>query len=96
MRINVQKLKLRDSLVSKKAHYSRSSKSFKKLYGESVEVDAATVNRWRKEQLKTLLEKYEPDDAFNADEMALYYKLLFDKSLVLKGKENVHGKTRSK
>ena len=62
--------------------------SFKKLCGESEEVDAATVNGWRKEQLKSLLEKYEPDDIFTADETALYYKLLPDKSRVLlKGKE---------
>ena len=78
----------------------RSSKkgmdSFKKVCGESTEVDAATVKGWRKEQLKTLLEKYESDDAFNADEMALYYKLLPDKSLVLKGKKNAHKGTCSK
>ena len=46
--------------------------------------------------MKSLLEKYEPDDIFNADKTALYYKLLPDKSLVLKGKENAHGRTRSK
>ena len=70
--------------------------SFKKLCGKSAEVDAATVYGLRKEQLKTLLEKYEPDNVFNADETALYYKLMPDKSLVLKGKENVHGGTCSK
>ena len=46
--------------------------------------------------MKTLLEKYKPDNAFNAAETALYYKLLPDKSLVLKDKENAHGGTRSK
>ena len=46
--------------------------------------------------MKTLLEKYELDDMFNADEMALHYKLLLDKNLVLKGKENAQGGTRSK
>ena len=40
--------------------------------------------------------KYKPGDIFNADETALHYKLLPDKSLVLKGKENAHGGTRSK
>ena len=48
------------------------------------------------EQLKSLLDKYEPDDLFNADETALYYKLLFDINLVHKGKENAHGETCSK
>ena len=70
--------------------------SFIKLCGESAQVDASTVNGWRKEQLKTPLEKYEPEDVFNADETTFYYKLLPDKSLVLKGKENAHRGTRSK
>ena len=61
--------------------------SFKKLCSESAEVDAATVNGWRKDQLKNLLEKYEPDEVFNADETALYCKLLPDKNLHLKIKK---------
>ena len=51
--------------------------SFKKLCGESEEVDAATVNGWRKEQFKSLLEKYELYNVFNADEKTLYYTLFF-------------------
>lgn len=70
--------------------------SFKKLCGESADVDLGSVNGWRKEQLKRLVEKYEPNDIFNADETGLYYKLLPDKSLVFKDEGSGHGGKRHK
>lgn len=70
--------------------------SFKKLCGESADVDLGCVNGWRQGQLKRLVEKYQPNDIFNADETGLYYKLFPDKSLVFKGEGNGHGGKRSK
>ena len=42
-----------------------------------------------------LLKKYSIEDIYNADEIALFYKLMPDKSLVLKG-ESCHGGKLSK
>ena len=52
------------------------------------------LSKWRKEQLKHLLDKFKAKNV-NTDEMGLYYKLVLNKSLVMKS-EFGHGIKRAK
>lgn len=56
---------------------------FKKLSGESGCVDSETVSAW-KEQLHMLIEDYNMDDIYNADETGMFYKAIPTKSLVMR------------
>ncbi|XP_034939464.1 tigger transposable element-derived protein 6-like [Chelonus insularis] len=67
---------------------------FKKAAGESKSVDQGVCNHWI-EDLPNLLERYEPDDIYNADETALFLKCLPDKTFTFKG-EKFHGGKQSK
>lgn len=69
--------------------------TFKKICGESSSVNRDTVNLFKEETAKKIMENYSENDIFNADETALFYKLLPDRSLVFKG-ETCKGVTRSK
>jgi transposase-like protein len=64
------------------------------IAGESAVVDSKTVDDW-KEKLPQILENFKPSDVYNADETGLFYKLLPDKTLQMKG-EKCHGGKRSK
>nr|XP_032514790.1 tigger transposable element-derived protein 4-like [Danaus plexippus plexippus] len=68
--------------------------AFKKAAGESKSVDQGVCNHWAKDLLN-LLEGNEPDDIYNADETALFFKLLPDKTFTFKG-EKCHGGKQSK
>ncbi|XP_046976413.1 tigger transposable element-derived protein 6-like [Vanessa cardui] len=68
--------------------------AFKKAAGESKSVDQGVCNQWT-EDLPNLLEGYEPDDIYNADETALFFKCLPDKTFTFKG-EKCHGGKQSK
>lgn len=63
--------------------------------GESQSVDEAEATKWAKENIVRLLEKYSAEDIFNADETALFFKMLPHKTLALKG-EPCHGGKQSK
>lgn len=67
---------------------------FRKVCGESASVDDNVCKDW-KEELKTFLKDYEPKNIFNADETALYYQCLPDKTLTFKN-EKCHGGKNSK
>jgi AcrR family transcriptional regulator len=62
---------------------------YKKLVGESAAVDSESTEAWL-ERLPSLLEGYEQRDIYNADETGLFYNVLPDRTLALKG-ESCHG-----
>lgn len=68
--------------------------SFKKAAGESKSVDQGVCNQWT-EDLPNLLTEYHPNDVYNADETALFFKCLPDKTFTFKGQE-CHGGKQSK
>ena len=68
----------------------RNNLCFKSISRESDGVDIAVVQKWKENTLPNLLKDYIPRDAFNADEMGLFFKLLPGKTLTIKG-ENCHG-----
>jgi hypothetical protein len=67
---------------------------YKKLAGESAAVDTDTRDLWL-ERLPMLLERYELQDIYNADEMGLFYNYLLDRMLTLKG-HSCHGEKSAK
>lgn len=68
--------------------------AFKKAAGESNSVDQGVSNQWI-EALPSLLEGYDPNNIYNADETALFFKCLPDKTFTFKG-EQCHGGKQSK
>ncbi|XP_044586102.1 tigger transposable element-derived protein 6-like [Cotesia glomerata] len=68
---------------------------FKKVCGESASVNVATCNKWTNDRLKDLLRDFEPENVFNADETALFYKCLPDKTLTFRD-DKCHGGKHSK
>ncbi|XP_048757081.2 tigger transposable element-derived protein 4-like [Ostrea edulis] len=64
------------------------------INSESGFVDPQITEDW-KEKLGHIIKSYQPCDIFNADETGLFYKLLPEKTLQLKG-EDCHGGKRSK
>ena len=67
----------------------------KTLCRESASIDFKCVSGLRKEQLKSLLDKFELKDVFKTDETGLYYKILPGKSIVMKD-ESGHGVKRKR
>lgn len=76
----LERFKTRHSIVSRS------------ISGESAEVNADLENNWLTTELPTLIKNYEPRDIFNADETGLFYKLLPNKTLQLKGEKCYGGK----
>lgn len=68
--------------------------AFKKVCGESASVSKEVCKEW-KSQLESLLNGYDPNDVFNADETGLFFKCLPDKTLTFKN-EKCHGGKHSK
>ncbi|CAF2189462.1 unnamed protein product [Rotaria magnacalcarata] len=64
------------------------------ICGESAAVDPKTVDEWKK-RLPSIIEQYDPNDVYNADETGLFFKALPDRSLVM-AKEACKGGKRSK
>lgn len=58
---------------------------FRKISGEEREVNDAVLSLWKEKIASDILEKYSPSDIFNADETALFYRMLPTKSFVEKG-----------
>uniref|UniRef100_A0A1E1XRR1 Putative tigger transposable element n=1 Tax=Amblyomma sculptum TaxID=1581419 RepID=A0A1E1XRR1_AMBSC len=74
---------------------ARHGLTFRNVCGESAEVDKETCEQWVTSELKELLADYALSDVFNADETALYFKLLPNKTVTYKGDTCAGGK-RSK
>lgn len=73
----------------------RNGITFKKVCGESKSVDteSSDMTEWQS-QLKRILDRYSPDDIYNADETGMFYRLLPDKTLEFKAVECHGGKKR--
>ncbi|UYV78956.1 TIGD6 [Cordylochernes scorpioides] len=59
--------------------------AFKRLHGEAGSVDANSVATWKGGIIPSLLAKYSPQDIFNADETELFYKLLPNQTMTIRG-----------
>ncbi|XP_023318329.1 tigger transposable element-derived protein 6-like [Trichogramma pretiosum] len=68
--------------------------AFRKLCGESADVSNDICDEW-KSKLSTITSAYKSDEIYNADETALFFKCLPDKTLAFK-KETCHGGKNNK
>ncbi|UYV74882.1 hypothetical protein LAZ67_12001658 [Cordylochernes scorpioides] len=66
---------------------ARRNIAFKRLHGEAGSVDANSVATWKGEIIPSLLAKYSPQDIFNADETGLFYKLLPNQTMTIRGEK---------
>jgi len=57
-------------------------------------VDPIPVDEWKR-RLPSIIDKYDPNDVYNADETRLFFQALRDRSLVM-DKETCTGGKRSK
>ncbi|KAM3936770.1 tigger transposable element-derived protein 4-like [Leptodactylus fuscus] len=73
----------------------RNSLSYCVAAGESGAVDVATVETWTTEQLPKILEKYDLKDVFNTDETGVFFNLMPNRTIAVKG-EKCHGGKMSK
>ncbi|XP_054720738.1 tigger transposable element-derived protein 6-like [Uloborus diversus] len=69
--------------------------TFQEIHGEKKSAPMKEANVWRQEKMKDILQKYAPEDIYNADEAGLFFQLLPDRTLVFKG-EKCHGGKKSK
>lgn len=72
-----------------KARYNISTKI---VSGEAVAADTSGGEHWKNVTLKQILAKYAPEDIFNKDESALFYKLLPNRTMAFKGETCTGGK----
>ena len=68
--------------------------SFRTINGESASVDNSTIEEW-KNRLSIVIDGFNPNDIFNADETGRFYRAIPDRSLVL-SKEECKGGKKSK
>ncbi|XP_072142106.1 tigger transposable element-derived protein 4-like, partial [Dermacentor andersoni] len=68
---------------------------FKSVCGEKASVNQETCATWKDGKLREYLGEYRPEDIFNADETALFYRLLPENTLTFKDDDCTGGK-RSK
>ncbi|XP_072145376.1 tigger transposable element-derived protein 4-like [Dermacentor andersoni] len=68
---------------------------FKSVCGEKASVNQETCATWKDGNLREYLGEYRPEDIFNADETALFYRLLPENTLTFKDDDCAGGK-RSK
>src|SRR5689334_13719953 len=57
-----------------------------KISGEAASVNDEKLELWQQIELRPMLKKYEPDNVYNADETAVYWKVLPNKTLGVKGR----------
>ena len=58
---------------------------FKTIRGEAGAVDLNVVRRWIEEELNPVLNEFDPEDVYNADETGSYYTMMPDRTLAFKG-----------
>ena len=61
--------------------------SLGKVQGESKEADGKAANAWAENNVAELIEKYGPDNIYNADETGFYFRALPDSTYVEKSKK---------
>lgn len=67
--------------------------SHKIINGEANDAPKEVASSWRLETLRAALKEYSPADIYNADETALFYKLMPNKTLEFKGNKCFGGKS---
>ena len=65
---------------------------YKKLQGEKQDCDVAGAENWLKLKWPPVLQKYDPQNIFNLNETALYYRATPDHCLIFKNSEATAGK----
>jgi hypothetical protein len=70
--------------------------SFYQVAGEAADADANAAKDWKEKVLPTLLQRYAPEDVYNADESGLFYEGLPTKTLAYKGAKCSGGKLSKK
>ncbi|XP_050037171.1 tigger transposable element-derived protein 6-like [Dermacentor andersoni] len=60
------------------------------ITGESRAVDVTSINKWIEENWSEIMTRYHPRDIFNADETALFWQMLPNKTLACRD-EKAHG-----
>ena len=68
---------------------------FRKISGEEKVVNAVALSTWKETVLRDILQRFNPIDIYNADETALFYRMLPTKSFVEKG-DSCKGTKQSK
>ncbi|CAF3938391.1 unnamed protein product [Rotaria magnacalcarata] len=71
--------------------HNRHAISFRTINGECASVDDSTVEEWT-QRLSTILDGFNENDVFNADETGFFYRATPDRSLVLSNEECKGGK----
>ncbi|XP_064468659.1 tigger transposable element-derived protein 4-like [Ornithodoros turicata] len=82
-------LKSNGWLARFKARYNIVSKV---VSGESAEANKDGAEAWENGQLRQILQDYDPEDIFNMDESALFFKLLPNRTLAFSGETCSGGK----
>jgi hypothetical protein len=67
--------------------------SFRQICGESAAVDQSVIQYWQNSVLPQLIKDYKAADIYNADEIALFWRMLPDKTLHFKGEVCAGGKS---
>src|SRR6266700_2702250 len=65
---------------------------FGSVVGESAGVDQTVVNDWVANRLPQIIKDYKPNNVFNADETALFWRLQPKKTMRFKGQNCSSGK----
>lgn len=74
---------------------ARNNIVYKKLHGEKKDSDIPAADHWSKTVLPDILQKWNPDDIYNADETGIYYRAIPDGTLAVKS-DKVAGSKKSK
>ncbi|XP_064477015.1 tigger transposable element-derived protein 6-like [Ornithodoros turicata] len=64
----------------------------KVIAGEGASADFSGANSWLEDKLLHILARYESRDIYNADETGLFFKMLLNRTLTIKGDSCVGGK----
>lgn len=59
--------------------------NMRKIEGEEKSVNLDIVDKWHQTVFQNILQDYEPNNIYNADETALFYKMLPTRTLAFKG-----------
>ncbi|XP_064479138.1 tigger transposable element-derived protein 6-like [Ornithodoros turicata] len=65
---------------------------FRGLAGDEKSAPQAIAVGWREQEIVKLLSEYDPEDVFNADETALFFRLLPERTTAVKGEKCKGGK----
>ena len=87
----IRRKRLKHQTVGSKSSEILALFHFRTINGESASVDNSTMEEWA-QRLSTILDGFNENDVFNADETGLVYRATPDRSLVLSKEECKGGK----